>query len=70
MCIVHANYEMKIDRRTQGAANIGRDSNSLSKKNKMLTEWNSVGHESRSRIIIYEMLKGTQQTHEDRISCQ
>lgn len=40
------------------------------KPNKMLTEWNSVGHVSRSGIIIYEMLQGTQRTHEDRISCQ
>lgn len=72
MHTAHAKYEMKIDRRTQRAANMGRESDGIRKKkpNKMLTEWNSVGHVSRSGIIIYEMLQGTQRTHEDRISCQ
>jgi len=54
----HTKYEMQIDRRTQAAANRGRNSDSLRKKLKMLTEWNSVGHESRPRIIICEMAQG------------
>lgn len=58
MDTAHTKYEMQVNRRTQEAANMGKDSDSLRKKTKILTEWNSVGHGSRSRVIIYEMLQG------------